>query len=366
MALGIYIHIPFCAAKCKYCDFLSFSSSCEEEKEAYIQALCEEIRAFDRTDDMVDTIYFGGGTPTVLKAEQLAEILSVVKDKFKIDENCEITTECNPATIDFEGFKTLKKAGFNRISMGLQSANNQELSLLGRIHTFEECEKTFKAAREAGLSNISLDLMFGLPYQTMELWENSLKTVVALSPEHISCYGLKIEEGTPFYEMDFDLDEDLSRDMYDFGVKYLEDMGYNLYEISNFSKKGFESRHNMKYWKCDDYAGFGLGASSFVNNIRYSDTRDMAVYLREKDKVDESFSESEFETMSEFVFLGLRMTEGVSKTEFEKRFKKNIYDVFEKALDKNLKRGTIVLKNERYIIPREFLYVSNEILIDFV
>ncbi len=365
MALGIYIHIPFCVAKCKYCDFLSFSSN-EENKDAYVQALCKEIRAFDRADDMVDTIYFGGGTPTVLKAEQLVHILDAVKDRFKIDENCEITTECNPATMDFEGFRILKEAGFNRISMGLQSANNQELKLLGRIHTFEQCEKTFNEARKAGFSNISLDLMFALPYQTMDLWKNSLNAVVKLSPEHISCYGLIIEEGTPFYDMEFEPDGDLSRDMYDFGTQFLEDKGYNLYEISNFSKKGFESRHNMKYWKCDDYAGFGLGSSSFVNNVRYSNTRDMAEYLKKDDKVEESLSESEFETMSEFVFLGLRMTEGVSKTEFEKRFKKSLYDVFKKALDKNIKRGTIALKGDRYIIPREYLYVSNDILIDFV
>ena len=365
MALGIYIHIPFCKAKCKYCDFLSFSSRAEE-KEAYIKALCAEIKAFDRTEDMVDTIYFGGGTPTTLKAEQLAEILDAVKGRFDIAENCEITTECNPATMGIDGFKILKKAGVNRISMGLQSANNNELLMLGRIHTYEECEKTFKEAREAGFSNISLDLMFGLPYQTMDLWENSLKAVSNLSPEHISCYGLKIEEGTPFYNMNFEVDEDLSRDMYDFGVKYLEDKGYNLYEISNFSKNGYESRHNIKYWKCNDYAGFGLGASSCVDGIRYSNVRNMAEYLKNDNKVEESLSESDFETMSEFIFLGLRMTEGVSKAEFEKRFKKDIYDVFGKVLDKNIKRGTIITKDDRFIIPREYLYVSNGILVDFV
>lgn len=364
MALGLYIHIPFCVMKCKYCDFLSFSST-EADREKYVLALCEEIKNF-KCNDTVDTVYFGGGTPTVLKAEQLSFILKTIKESFVLDRCAEITTECNPATMGIDGFKELFEAGFNRLSIGLQSANDEELKLLGRIHSACDCEKAVLDAREAGFKNISVDLMFGLPYQTMDMWKNSLNTAVQLSPEHISCYGLKIEEGTPFFDMNYEVDEDLSRDMYDFGVSFLEEKGYSLYEISNFAKAGFESRHNLKYWKCNDFAGFGLGACSCVNNVRYSNVRDMEEYLRRDNKIEEEIPLTDFDAMSEFVFLGLRTRKGISEIEFKNRFKKDIYDVFGEALQKNIKRGTIEKTEDRLIIPKEYLYVSNGILVDFV
>ncbi len=365
MSLGIYIHIPFCVSKCKYCDFLSHSST-EDEREAYVKALCKEIEDFEASDNVVDTIYFGGGTPTVLKAEQLAEILSLVKKKFSVDKNCEITTECNPATMNKEGFKILKEAGFNRLSIGLQSANDEELKLLGRIHRAEDCVRCVEDAKSAGFENISLDLMFGLPYQTMEKWKHSLEAVTKLSPKHISCYGLKIEEGTPFYSMNYEIDEDLSRDMYDYGVSYLKENGYELYEISNFAKEGYESRHNLKYWQCDDFAGFGVGAYSCVNGVRYSNTRSMDEYLSKADKIAERIKLIDFDAMSEYVFLGLRTRNGISEVEFQKRFGRDIYEVFGEELKKNIKRGTISKIKDRFIIPKEYLYVSNGILVDFV
>lgn len=365
MSLGVYVHIPFCAAKCRYCDFNSHVSD-ENERERYVTAVCNEIESFKSEDMSVDTIYFGGGTPTVLEAEQLEKILLSVYKTFDVCNDCEITTECNPATMNEDGFKILKKAGFNRVSMGVQSANDEELDFLGRIHKFSDCEKCVEDAGKAGFENISLDLMFGLPKQTTASWKKTLESAVKLEPKHLSCYGLKIEEGTPFYSMKINVDEDVSRDMYDICEEYLIKNGYKMYEISNFAKDGFESRHNIKYWRCCDYKGFGTGAYSCLNGIRYSNISNTDLYIKSDEKVADSETLTVFDRMSEYVFLGLRMTEGISVGEFAERFGKSIYDVFGKQIEKNLKRGTVIQKEDRLYIPNKYLYVSNAMLVDFV
>ena len=370
MALGIYIHIPFCKSKCNYCDFNSFSGI-EHLQKDYCIALKHEIDNFHNKENIVNTIYFGGGTPTYLSSDLLVDLLKTVKENFTLSGNCEITTECNPATIDENGFRILYNAGFNRVSIGLQSCDDKLLKTLGRIHSFNEFENCFKQARMAGFENISLDLMYGLPNQTTEIWLDTLKKAIAFSPEHISSYSLKIEDGTPFSHMNLDIpDDETVREMYDICTDFLENNGYNRYEISNYAKKGFESKHNCKYWSCEDYVGFGAGACSCIDNLRYNNLSDIQAYINSVLKsgvaIEEKFPLNNTEMMSEFCFLGLRTTNGISADEFKNRFGVELTQVFGNEIEKNIKRKTIIQKNGRYIIPPEWIFVSNEILSDFV
>lgn len=370
MSLGIYIHIPFCRHKCNYCDFNSYVAD-SETRSVYVDALCAEIESADAPQSDVDTVYFGGGTPTVLHTEQLVRILDTVRRRFNLTDDCEISTECNPATIDRTGFEMLRKGGFNRISMGMQSANEEQLKILGRIHGFEDCRRCILDARDAGFDNLSLDLMSGIPEQNLDSWLASLKEAVALSPEHISCYALRVEEGTPFADMDLNLaDDEQSREMYDRCVEYLKSCGYYRYEISNFAKSGFESRHNMKYWLCEDFVGFGAGAFSCAFDERYSNVTKTADYIKAinsgKTAVDNRIPLSRDDRMSEFVYLGLRMDRGISCLAFKKRFSADIYDIFCDELEKNIKRGTIIRTGDVLRIAPGFVYVSNSILADFV
>lgn len=370
MKLGIYIHIPFCAAKCNYCDFNSHIFK-DGERECYVDALCREIEGYNGALAVVDSVFFGGGTPTVLESAQLVRILAAVRRRFVLDEACEITTECNPATIDKEGFVALKEAGFNRVSIGMQSAIDTQLKTLGRIHTFEQCRECVNSAREAGFDNLSVDLMFGIPDQSMKDWKYTLGKAVSLNIEHISCYALKIEEGTPFSRMKLNIaDEDESGDMYEFCVEFLKQNGFNRYEISNFAKEGCASRHNKKYWLCDNFIGFGAGAYSCMGDERFSNIVSTAEYINAVNQIGSARAESipltKADKMSEFVFLGLRMDEGISKREFRLRFKTDIEAVFGDVIEMNVKRGTLISEGDMLRIPPEFIYVSNAILADFV
>lgn len=369
--LGIYIHIPFCRAKCSYCDFNSHVF-CGEERELYKDALCREIKKAKKSGEaVVDTVYFGGGTPTVMEPRQLVDILDVIRGEFTLAENCEITTECNPATIDKKGFEILRGGGFNRISTGLQSANDGELKILGRIHSAAQGAECIQAAKDAGFSNISADLMFGLPKQSKESWKRSVEFALGLGITHISCYALKIEDGTPFSQMKLNLpSDDESCDMYDECRKILYDNGFMRYEISNFAKKGFESRHNLKYWRYDDFIGFGAGACSCLNGVRYSNIRDTAKYIKAVNDNDTLAEASETldksDMMSEFMFLGLRTAEGICENEFKRRFGTDVFDVFGDALLKNINRGTMLREGGRLRIPDKYIYVCNSIMVDFV
>ncbi len=327
--------------------------------------LCSEIEAFETSK--VDTVYFGGGTPTILLPEQLIRVLETVKKRFLLTQDCEISVECNPATMDKDGFSKLKKAGFNRLSIGMQSADNEQLKVLGRIHSFEDTKKCVGDAKKAGFDNISVDLMFGLPNQDNDSFIKSVKAAIALDVTHISCYALKIEEGTPFYDMELNIaDDDQSFLMYENCSEILKANGYKRYEISNFAKAGFESRHNKKYWLCQDFIGFGAGAYSCVDGVRYSNIADTKRYINANDKVTERIALTQEDMMSEFVFLGLRMTEGISVKEFIGRFSVDIFDVFGDAINKNLTRGTLVREEDRIKIPDKYMYVSNSIMVDFV
>ena len=265
--LGLYIHIPFCRTKCLYCDFCSFVSRDEQQREAYVGALLREIEARGTKDYSVDTVYFGGGTPSLLSAEQIGRILGEIKESFNVSPDAEITLECNPMTVS-DGdkyFKELRALGVNRLSLGVQTAIDGELKLIGRRHSFEEAKATFFEARGAGFENISVDLMLGIPSQTFDSLRASANQVIKLAAEHISIYSLQLEEGTPLYRMRerYSLaDDDTAADMYELVVKMMKDAGYRHYEISNFARGGRESKHNCKYWRLDEYLGLGLAAHS--------------------------------------------------------------------------------------------------------
>ena len=359
--LGIYVHFPFCKSKCRYCDFNSSDKNwCLEEK--YIDALVKEINSCKYTDK-VDTVFFGGGTPTAVNLNNLLRVSDAVSSKFDIS-NAEFTVECNPATIDYDGFVKLKHAGVNRISMGLQSANDDELKFLGRIHTFDMFLKTYEDAVRAGFDNINVDLMFSLHSQTMDKWMYTLEKVTNLKPQHISCYSLIVEEGTPFYSMELDLpDEEIDRNMYYYCVDMLKERGYNHYEISNFALEGYECRHNIKYWTRENYLGFGCGASGMYENVRYQNTYEVSEYIKNNLVDEEILTLSD--RMAEHIFLGLRMIDGFNIEKF-----KNMYNVdFRKKYKEQIKKFTdlgFLEIGENCRLTREGLSVSNSVMCEFI
>lgn len=370
MNLGLYIHIPFCRTKCLYCDFCSFVSRDEQQREAYVGALLREIEARGTKDYSVDTVYFGGGTPSLLSAEQIGRILGEIKESFNVSPDAEITLECNPMTVS-DGdkyFKELRALGVNRLSLGVQSAVDEELKLIGRRHSFEEAKATFLAARGAGFENISVDLMLGIPSQTLDSLRASANQVIKLAAEHISIYSLQLEEGTPLYRMRerYSLaDDDTAADMYELVVKMMKDAGYRHYEISNFARGGRESKHNCKYWRLDEYLGLGLAAHSDFGGKRLENTRDMERYLGGEwlEAASEiSNSEREFE----FLMLGLRTADGISKSEFLARFGVGFDEKYGKRVEKFKKMGYFCEKGDALALTERGFEVSNAILTEIL
>ena len=368
--LGLYIHIPFCRTKCLYCDFCSFVSRDEQQREAYVGALLREIEARGTKDYSVDTVYFGGGTPSLLSAEQIGRILGEIKESFNVSPDAEITLECNPMTVS-DGdkyFKELRALGVNRLSLGVQSAVDGELKLIGRRHSFEEAKATFLAARGAGFENISVDLMLGIPSQTFDSLRASANQVIKLAAEHISIYSLQLEEGTPLYRMRerYSLaDDDTAADMYELVVKMMKDAGYRHYEISNFARGGRESKHNSKYWRLDEYLGLGLAAHSDFGGKRLENTRDMERYLGGEwlqAASDISNSEREFE----FLMLGLRTADGISKSEFLARFGVDFDEKYGKKVEKFKKMGYFCEKGDALALTESGFEVSNAILTEIL
>ena len=345
---------------------------------SYVSALTEEIAAYGRRnpDTPLSTVYIGGGTPTFIEEELICRIMETVRSSLVLDKEAEVTIECNPGTAGLDKLKALREAGINRLSIGLQSADDRILKALGRIHSYSDFIDCFLSGRKAGFDNISLDLMFGLPGQTEEIWLDTLKKAVELSPEHISAYSLKIEEGTPFYQMNprgelTGPDDDRNRDMYDRAVEFLAAKGYERYEISNFAKPGYKSRHNLLYWKCEDYAGFGAGAYSCIGGRRFSNKRGVKEYIAAVSQRGRADSQaevsSELDFMCEFMFLGLRLDEGVSKSEFKDRFGADMEQVFAEPLNKHINMTkTLADCGDRIKIRPEFAYVSNIIMSDFI
>jgi oxygen-independent coproporphyrinogen-3 oxidase len=360
MSAGVYVHIPFCVKKCKYCDFNSTDKG-DHLKSKYIKALAEEISAFEK-DEEADTAFIGGGTPTSVDRESLLEVIGAVKEKFPYIE--EFSVEVNPKTLDYSGFCALKDAGVNRISFGLQSVNNSELKTLGRIHTFEEFLKSYEDCRKAGFLNINIDLMFSLPDQTLESWKHTLKTVTALNPEHLSCYSLIIEEGTPFYDMELNLpDEETDRRMYEYTLNFLADCGYRQYEISNFARVNRECRHNIKYWKRETYYGFGAGACSLVDNTRYQNPYGIEDYIRGGEVSAEVLNASDI--ISEHIFLGLRMTQGIDLGEFERKFGFSFKEKYKDVIEKYQSQGLMEVDTHCRLTLKG-ISVSNIIMAEFV
>ena len=320
-SLGIYLHLPFCLKKCNYCDFCSFAGTGRDVISRYCRQLAERVKRFsaDCTNYSVDTVYFGGGTPTLAPAEDLCSVLAAVRENYRMSPDAEISVECNPATGDGEYFARLHGAGFNRLSIGLQSTDDGELKLLGRAHSFEDFLETFGQARAAGFANISADVMFGIPNQTKDSFARTLSVLTDLSPEHISAYGLKIEEGTPFAKIKEKLvlpDEETESLMYSFCVNYLGGKGYNKYEISNFSKPGYKSCHNLRYWTGLDYLGFGVSAHSFFRGERFRNSDDIAAFLRGENIEAEREKISGNDILNEYLILRLRLSEGIDKADF--------------------------------------------------
>lgn len=364
-SLGIYIHIPFCKSKCRYCDFCSFPHPRPETVKKYISKLISEIEEYGKTygEYTVNTVYFGGGTPTLLDAEDLAKILCSVKKSYKTDANAEITTECNPATGSFEYFKRLRDAGFNRLSIGVQSMNEHELKLLGRLHSADDAKKTFFEARNAGFENISVDVMFGIPEQTPNSLSETLDELCSLSPEHVSLYGLKIEDGTHFARHADSLvlpDEDTEYEMYLSSVKKLSRFGLERYEISNFAKDGYASRHNLKYWQREDYLGVGLAAHSCIGSRRFLNVANMEKYFSgERIAGEETITPHDI--LCEKIMLGMRLDVGV---DFELLQKGTDEDVrkYERAFDRYILGGYAKKEGRRLSFSNDGMYVSNSIL----
>ena len=364
---GLYVHIPFCIKKCKYCDFNSFSA-CQKDKAVYLDSLFSEMEKY--RGKLVDTVFIGGGTPTSLSDEDLERLLENIQKIFKLSETCEFTIEANPKTLTKEKLKVLKKCGVNRISIGVQSFNDNELLKLGRVHTGAEAEETINLAKKY-FDNISIDLMCAIPDQTKESFLENLEKAFSLNTKHISCYSLILEEGTPLFEEaekgNLNLpDEDSEREIYEIAQKEMEKYGYIQYEISNFAKPGFESKHNLKYWECKEYIGVGLSAHSYIDGVRFSNTDDFSSYIKGEFLKEEKEVLSKEDQMSEFMFLGLRMTDGVSKTEFKTRFSEDLEEIFQKPLIKFKKLGMIEEKSDRICLSKKAVSVSNQIMCEFI
>ncbi len=422
--LELYIHIPFCVKKCDYCDFLSFPADNRTQRR-YVDALQKEITCYGALypDRKITTIFIGGGTPSWLDEEEIVRILHTVREAFEVERGAEITIECNPGTATAHKLVRYREAGINRISIGLQSAHNEELALLGRIHTWEQFLKTYDLARKAGFSNINVDLMSALPGQTLETFSDTLKKVLALKPEHLSAYSLIIEEGTPFYERyredekhreageptELLPDEEQEYAVTKLTQRVLREAGYHWYEVSNFAKPGYECRHNIGYWKRADYLGVGLGAASLIDNVRYANVRELLEYCKSceslcgvfsvwkegnqteiqpekgqkeaghEEECRKNFTENVRKTlcsssepvtreeqMEEFMFLGLRMTEGVSRAEFEQHFVTTIEAVYGDVLRQLQKEGLLVKQEGRICLTERGMDVNNYVVEQFM
>ena len=381
--MELYIHIPFCVKKCDYCDFLSFAAD-EQTQKSYVAALQKELAFYGAKykDRRITTIFIGGGTPSWLKEDYMQAIMETVYHYFSVEQDAEITIECNPGTITEHKFEVYRRIGINRLSIGLQSVHNEELKILGRIHTIEQFLKTYDMARKHGFSNINIDLMSSLPGQTPEIFCDSLYQVLKLKPEHISVYSLIIEKGTPFYELyRFDAvrqaagmqTESLPTEEEEYQTTkmtqhILKEAGYHWYEISNFAKPGYECRHNIGYWKRVDYLGVGLGASSLIDNVRYSNTRDLYTYLSvPADSLHETAAQiTRNEQMEEFMFLGLRMRDGFYRDEFTQAFGIPIEAVYGDALN-HLQQEELLLKREgRIYLTDKGMDLNNYVVAQFM
>lgn len=383
--MELYIHVPFCIKKCAYCDFLSAPAG-EEERQRYVETMIKEIQGYRKKyqEYCVTTIFVGGGTPSVLSGEQIKEVFNALRASFVIDAQAEITIEVNPGTVTEEKVEAWMQAGVNRISIGLQSVNDEELQMLGRMHTYKDFLNTYHLLRDKGFNNLNIDLISAIPGQTLESWKKTLSTVAELEPEHISAYSLIVEEGTPFYTIygeggaDGNLesmvqplpDEETERFIYEETETILQKYGYDRYEISNYAKPGYACRHNEGYWRRVNYLGVGLGASSLIENQRFRNFSTYDTYMdaiqNQKLFHEEVKSLSVTDEMEEFMFLGLRMMSGISREEFQKKFGKKIETVYEKQIQQLKKDGLIEFVENRIRLTKRGIDISNYVFEQFL
>lgn len=387
--LELYIHIPFCVRKCAYCDFLSFSSN-DDTKQRYVDALIKEIEyeAYKYKEKMVSSVFIGGGTPSSLSTGLISKIMETVHSCYEVSSDAEITIECNPGTITREKLEEYRDCGINRLSIGLQSADDAELMMLGRIHNYKTFLENYELARVCGFKNINVDLISGLPGQKLVDFENTLKKVIGLKPEHISSYSLIIEEGTPFFdsygegkELEKELpDEEEDRDIYHRTREILEAAGYHQYEISNYAKNGYECRHNIGYWTRTEYVGFGIGAASLVGEIRWKNCMDLERYIlictnisdenrTGIDRIKEAIESLDARSrMEEYIFLGLRLVRGVDIEDFKRTFGVELLDVaeYKKHTEKMLKEGLLISDDNRICLSKKGLDLANYVMSGYI
>ena len=369
--IALYIHIPFCKQKCFYCDFLSFGSE-ESKIDKYVDALCKEILMYKNY--RFKSIFIGGGTPTYLSYKHLNKLKDSMNQINK-SKDVEFTVEGNPGTFTEEKLQVLKDMGVNRLSIGLQAWQNELLKRIGRIHEIKDFVDSYNMARKLGFENINVDLMFGLPGQTMEMWKETLEEITKLNPEHISAYGLIIEEGTKFFKMyeedELDLpDEDLERDMYRYCLELLNKKAYKQYEISNFSKENKECKHNLTYWELGEYVGCGLGAHGYVEKQRIENVSSMMRYIEllknEIKPIEHRQISSKEDVIEEFMFLGLRKIKGIDKKEFKNKFNIDIESIYGEIIDKYKSQGLIEEEYDRIFLSKKGIEFSNIVMSDFI
>lgn len=379
--LGLYVHIPFCKSKCAYCDFNSFVPGSSEIMTRYVSSLLSHMEVYrDGTRDYrVDTVFIGGGTPTALPPEELTRLIKGIHRSFDISKNAEFTIEANPATVTPKQLRMLRRLGVNRISFGLQSADNRELRALSRIHTRAQFLESYKMAREAKFDNINIDLMYGIPYQTYDSLIKTLSFVTRLGPEHISMYNLKIEPGTPFFENRREVtavcaDEDTEYAMYTSAIDFLASRGYEQYEISNFAKRGYSCAHNLKYWNCEEYLGFGVSAHSYFNGNRFSFISNIGQYIDAVENIDsdicltaENEQLQERERMGEYIMLRLRLNDGIDPHEFASKFGASFEASYGIKLQRYIKTGFVTRRRSgAYALTPAGMLISNHILSDIL
>ena len=376
--LSIYIHIPFCARKCLYCDFASGPGDANQIA-YYMRVLQKEIRSFSAISTLyqVQTVFFGGGTPSFVAPHYIEQLLQLLRSQFDLAADAEISLEANPGTLDEEKLNTYRRAGVNRLSLGLQSVHEEELKRLGRIHSFSDFLYGYRIARRAGFRNINVDLMSGLPRQSLASWQESLAKAADLEPEHISAYSLIVEEGTPFYEQYGEglgrlalPGEELDREMYHFTKEFLASRGYQRYEISNYAKPGYACRHNMTYWTLGDFLGFGQAAASYLERRRFTNPEGAEEYWQAARSSYQRFRQtpisSEKEQMEEYMFLGLRTARGVSRAEFKMRFGKDFPPQYDETLLDIYRQGLAEQREGRTLLTDRGIDVSNVILARFL
>ena len=371
--LGLYIHIPFCVQKCKYCDFNSYKMIVNE-KDRFLSDLKKEMALYKNKDRKINSIFFGGGTPSILNNNDMQFIMDEIKENFSIDEDAEISMECNPGTLTEDKLKFMRSIGVNRLSIGLQAVQENLLRYIGRIHNYEQFEKNYLEARKVGFKNINIDLMYNLPHQTFEDWKETLHKIVSLNPEHISAYSLILEEGTKLYDMymkkEFDLgDEDEDIKMYEYAINYLKENGYNQYEISNYAKVGYECKHNILYWKCKNYIGLGPGASGYINNVRYNNVQSLDDYheklLQNQKSIDFFETLTQKDEIEEKIIMGLRMNEGIIFKDFEE-FEINFEEKYKEQIAKHLNLELIEMTQGGFKFTQKGREISNNIFLDYI